>query len=299
MKTNKTIVVLGVLLLVLITAKWIQDKQNNQPIDIPGYKAYWAQVSPAGISAFQIIQLESTLSFQRQDGLKWKVNDYDADLTQVNSLLDKIIAPKEIQLIAENPAQHPGLGISSSSAVISIPNDQGNKQVTLGNDTVGGTYIKLEGSDFVYLVSALPNQNRMSDLSAWVDPVIARFNQSELAKLNIISGKDQLLLSKVESKWMYDGKEVNMTAINPLLMTLESFATKGLLSEQEVSKLPKNPSTTLKIERDNQEPVTVNFYEIKDLAAVSIESKPGVYGISQESLKNFKPDKSELLNSGN
>lgn len=286
MQTNKVIIGLVIALVGLIGARFGQQYLTSKSQEIPDYEQFWQELSVSQITGLALTKGESRLILEKQGDHAWKVNEFAADATKIEELIPKLIRPSSTQLISESTTQHERLGISSSSATLALQTGTEVKAVTFGGTAVGGRYVKLADSDNVYLVAGLPDDIDSLQATSWVDPVIARIDQPSISQITISKGTSNVVIKKTEQGWANaEGVEVDTTPFNALVMTLESFATQGLVDTP--TNLPKAPTIQVKVDRVSGDPTTFLLYETPEMVYVSIDGKPGVYSLSSTSLKNF------------
>lgn len=166
-------------------------------------------------------------------GEKGKLEQYPADESKVNALLDKVMIMRKDQLISENKANHSSLGVVEGKGIEVTLWDQ-EKEVThkfyIGNKSKNWrmSNVRVDGNNEVFLVSGSIRFAFKTKLENWRDKAIFSRDIDSIAQIQIL---DMISLEKVEdfvgsywvAKYQGDEKRANENNVQRYLSSLGSL----------------------------------------------------------------------------
>jgi hypothetical protein len=288
MKSNKIIGFLLGAIVVLTAAKFGVGYWQDRSPDADFYRSFWQQASAHEVATIVIAKGEQQLTLNKTNDSIWMADDYPANSTEIQEWLPQLITPRNPELVAETAVNHQALGITPESAVITVMVKGQEKKLTLGAPALNGRYLQPEGSDRVYLVTGLPAYLNSVEVADWIDNTLVRIDQSNITGLEWNREKVSFKLTQESGGWKNsEGKSLDTTVLNPVLMSLESLVTQGLWQPAEGDDWPEKPEFTLVVYRSSGEPMALDFFRIGERRAVTASTRPGSFAVSETVFDTF------------
>lgn len=296
MRLNKTILILGLILVGMVAFIWFRSQEDTSSPDLEAYTQAVGDIATEDINEVRLATSGASLSLVPENG-EWKVNEFAADSQEVATFLNRLLQPENVELISENQEKHADLGVAEddTTAVVLVT---ANKEVkmNLGETSQGGRYVRLDGEVKVYLVPDVPLGSDLNQASAWIDPVIIRAPQDSISRLQVNEDGSSVVLVQQEGEWVQEGNEPELldpTGFMSMLDTLSEFYSEDMV-EEDVSGL--SPIRTVIVSVGSTEPVELNFYSSEDEEYVLVTSsaKPGVFRVFETTADNFVVNEVDL-----
>ena len=151
MKQNtllKLALTLALLLGAIMGQNWWSKYQASRPV---AYQQVVSQLSPDEIDKIVLQQGDKNLVLVKKDK-QWLVDNQPANATAAADLINGLINPRRVELIAQTSKVHKQLELEKSKALVVGLSTKGKKilEVLLGKDSSGATFLRLADRDFVY-----------------------------------------------------------------------------------------------------------------------------------------------------
>ncbi len=231
MKGNK-LVLLTVILVVAVGAIILNENLSNKKPS-QKEKKFFAELSEQSIGVVTISEGEKTIRLKRK-GEVWVVAqpagdaavqpaaatplataesaaastdevEYPVDSASISTAIEKVTSLKKDALISENPEKQPIFEVDSVKGInVTIADNSGNE---IGSFIIGknGTdynsnYIRMKGSNEVYLSSGGIRYSFFTDLKRWRDKTILRFDKATAKGITLNKkGGEMITLSHADS----------------------------------------------------------------------------------------------------
>ncbi|NLW31158.1 MAG: DUF4340 domain-containing protein [Fibrobacter sp.] len=193
------------------TISSVQIVDNNDSIRLKRKGDIWFVMQGKDVKSSDetlepVISKESSDSVAGSD-IGSSIKEYPADSASVRTLLEKIVNMKKDELISTNPEKQTIFEVDSSSGILVEVQDNSRKshgQFRIGKSgpNWNSNYVRLIGSNSVYMVSGSIKHSFFTDLKRWRDKSIIKFEKSG-AKGISIAKKDAapVILEKSDTIW--------------------------------------------------------------------------------------------------
>ena len=265
MKTKQLLVLIGVLvvlgLLVLILENPFGKSEQQKKVEEAGLLfPFFNRENVAKIEIIAAFGLTTTM-LVKQDG-QWLVesmDNYPADQTAVEELLDKVADMKTIQRASSNQEKQAVFQVDSSGVEAKFTDASGNVLAHLfaGKTTpeIFNSYVRAADSNDVYIVKGHLKSTFDKGYRSWRDRTIFSFLKEDVTHLTIRSEEEEIELQiDAAGEWQMlkpllstaDGTEVEV--ITDLMSSLETddFAESKDLSEYGLDVPKASITATLK-----------------------------------------------------
>ena len=265
MKTKQLLVLIGVLvvlgLLVLIFENPFGKSEEQKKVEEAGLLfPFFSKENVAKIEVVSAFGLTTTILVKQND--RWLVetmDNYPADQTAVQELLDKVAEMKTVERASSNPEKQAVFQVDSSGTEAKLTDASGNLLAHLfaGKTTPGifYSYVRAADSNDVYIVKGHLKSTFDKGYRSWRDRTIFSFLKEDVTHLTIRSEEEEIELQiDAASAWQMikplvsaaDGTEVE--AIMELMSSLETddFAEPKELSEYGLDAPNMSITATLK-----------------------------------------------------
>ncbi len=265
MKTKQLLVLVGVLvvlgLLVLILENPFGKSEEQKKVEEAGLLfPFFNKENVAKIEIIGAFGLTTTILVEQDD--RWLVesmDNYPADQTAVEELLDKIADMKTVQRASSNPEKQAVFEVDSSGVEAKLTDASGSVLVHLfaGKTTpeIFNSYVRAADSNDVYIVQGHLKSTFDKGYRSWRDRTIFSFLKEDVTHLIIRSAEEEVELQiDAAGAWQMlkpivsaaDGTEVE--AITELMSSLETddFVEPKELSEYGLDAPKMSITATLK-----------------------------------------------------
>jgi len=131
--------------------------------------------------------------------------EFPADSASVATVLEKIVNMKKGELISENPAKQSIFEVDSSKGILVDVLDESGK--SKGSFRIGkngadwsSSYVRMVGSNAVYMVGGRVRYSFFTDLKRWRDKSIIKFDRSAAKRITLIKkGGSSLTVAKADT----------------------------------------------------------------------------------------------------
>ncbi|MDH5216501.1 MAG: DUF4340 domain-containing protein [Gammaproteobacteria bacterium] len=239
---NKGLMILGGFIVVLlVVAISVSNRQEDKVEDVVGGKIFLAELQDKlnDINQLEIKTGDATTTIVKEADT-WRVkerNNYRADFVQVKKLLLQLSDLKTIEPKTKKPenyekigVQEPTSGSSNKLVTISDANQKAIVKVILGSANKNGTYVRRPSEDQAWLVDG--RIDTPADLISWLDKFVANINASEIQSFTLATSKKEKI-SAAKSKPddadfvvadLPKGKELkSASAVNTLAANFRDF----------------------------------------------------------------------------
>lgn len=255
-------------------------KKQNQPSPSPdGIKPSNKQSLPSD---------DGSLTLSKVSNI-WKVDNKKADQTKVQAIIKKILNSNQAELVSETNLKHKDFEVSDDLAT----------QVKLGDTTFlvgksggGGNYIRLSGSDSVYLLKDLTSSDISTTPKDWLDLTVVAIDKQNIKRLKFMKTDENFSIIPKDGKWKLETgeKEVKSEKIDPILTQLASFKANDLAT----TAVSGTPDLTLNIEQ-NSSSETLNFFKQESDYIVERLSDKEKFTVSEFQVKDLLTPSKDLI----
>ena len=250
MKTKQLLVLIGVLvvlgLLVLIFENPFGKSEEQKKVEEAGLLfPFFNKADVAKIEIIAAFGLTTTILVKQNDlWLVESMDNYPADQTAVQELLDKVAEMKTVERASSNPEKQAVFQVDSSGVEAKLTDASGNLLAHLfaGKTTPGifDSYVRAADSNDVYIVKGHLKSTFDKGYRSWRDRTIFSFLKEDVTHLTIRSEKEEIELQiDAAGAWQMlkpivsaaDGTEIE--AITEMMSSLETddFAESKDLAE--------------------------------------------------------------------
>ncbi|MDA0312060.1 MAG: DUF4340 domain-containing protein [Gemmatimonadetes bacterium] len=193
-------------------------------------------VSETSVERVRMTTLAGSIDLARTDGA-WRVNDFPADSGVVTGFWRVATGLAIGDLIAANPDNHERMGITDGAAW--------TLEFTVGGETrtilVGGqgpgfatSYVRLPGSDDVYLLEGDVRAHIRRPLDQWRNKLLASIDTAAVVRLEVERGGDAYVLLRAAEAWTFEsGEAARAVTVQNLLTDLRHLEASGILAETD------------------------------------------------------------------
>lgn len=234
------------------------------------------------------------------------IKEYPADSASIRTVLEKIVNMKKDELISTNPEKQSIFEVDSSSGILVEAWDNSGKsygQFRIGKSgpNWSSNYVRLIGSNSVYMVSGSIKHSFFTDLKRWRDKSIVKFEKTGTKGISIAKkGEAPLILEKSDTVWNMAAPHQNLAKkekVEEIVNTLSNLKASdfesdtisdteaGLEDPQYLIVVSLNSgSRKIKIGNKNDS----NKYRVK------AEGNETVFLVNESLVKKFDIDPEEL-----
>lgn len=253
------------------------------------------------LSAASITGLEvggQALLTREQGG--WKVADpkaptvkFPADDAQVTPVLEQLAALRATDFVTQKAEKHAGLGLDAAQGTALTVSTAGGKALELvfGKPaTTGGTYLRAQGSDAVFVTSSPVGGSLKRGVSGWRKKTVPTASASELEKVTVTDaqggaftisageGGDWSLQSPAPSGFRFDAAAAQRLALSVANPSAQDFsqaddAALGLSGAHRSIALSVKGGKTLTLE--------LGTPQADQTVPVRVAGEPQVYLLAQ------------------
>lgn len=167
----------------------------------------------------------SSLALSKVDG-DWVLpdaDDYPADGTRVQTLLDKLSGLQRNGLVATNASSYARLKVADDTFVRKVALDFGKgdtKTILIGSSpNYGSTHVRLDGDPGVYLERDLRDTDARADANAWIVQTATNIDTDDVTDLELRNANGTFAFHKEGADWVMDGLAAG-EALSPNNVTL-------------------------------------------------------------------------------
>ena len=215
----------------------------------------------------------------------WFLNDrIPANSATVTNFLDTLLNSDNPKLISQSGEELERYGFNESNSLEIRSQEKNNSQIKIGK-TNSEVYLKNHDSKNVYLIQNLNPEQIDTSVNNWANMAITDFSQDTIQEVDLIKNKTEQKLIKTDSKWQFEGKEIDSAKIDRFLLNLSHLTAISILDSFDNSG--NLPVKTIKTVPDGQEIISLNFYVNNSDYLVKKNDQEIFYLISPESFDNL------------
>jgi hypothetical protein len=167
----------------------------------------------------------------RREGVEWTANGFPADTLAVRRLREALTDGSLGALVSSNPSNHGRLGVGSDGAwTLTVSTVEGGEvALVVGNTGLGGaaTYVRMAGSDDVFLLRSGLRAAVARSLGQWRDRTVVRVDTASVSRLAIEREGAWTEIVRAEDGWTVDGEAAELLPVRDLLGGLEGLIAVG------------------------------------------------------------------------
>lgn len=285
---------LVILLVILILGILLIAAKSYLPKALPSSPSLFEQTIKAAslkdTIKITISNSSSNLELSKQDGI-WKTNNLPADQNKISQLLQSLQASGQANLVAQTDSQDNDFGVDSKDAT---KIQFGNLVVLVGKPSGNGSYLKFQNSTDVFLLDGLTPDLISTNIQDWYDKIITKIAPTSFKKLTFEQNGSSFSIDYDAAVWKINGKEVNETKLNPVILDLESLPAKSVASKSDILNYPSSPSLTLLIDYGSKEE-KLDFYQGSQDYLITRVSDGESFMVDPSLVKDFLLNQSDLI----
>jgi len=193
-------------------------------------------VSETSVERVHMTTLAGSVDLVRTDGT-WRVNDFPADSGTVAGFWRVATGLAIGDLVATNPDNHERMGITDGAAwtVEFIVGGEARTLLVGGQGPLYATsYVRLPGSDDVYLLEGDVRVHIRRPLDQWRNKLLAAIDTAAVARLEVERGDDLYVLVRAGDTWTFEsGEAARAATVQTLLTDLRHVEATGFLAETD------------------------------------------------------------------
>ena len=258
----------------------------------PPYEQQLKGAQGASIATITIAKADEQVVLQKENDV-WKVSGKKAQQDSVTELLDGFIDKPSTELIAQTNKQHEEFGVASGSATTVQLGD--TLKLLIGNETVGGTYVRIDGSDNVFLVHNITDLMLSVAVADWYDKMIIELDETKLQKIQL-KQTGEIVLMKKDDKWVVQGSEdkTDDTKVHSIVAQFNRYIADTLVDDPAVAaSYSAQPKLTITLTYDGGSE-TLNFFQGKDNWLTQRSDKQ-LFTVSQSQVEDLLVPQKDLL----
>jgi hypothetical protein len=161
----------------------------------------------------------------------WTVDGHPADSAKIADLLPVLAVVRATELVARNPANHEGLGVSEAGGRrIEVFAEAGGPFVFfLGARDIarGGYYVRDPGAEEVYRLEGPLGGYLGRERDGWRNRAIAAVDTAAVREILIRRSESEATLVRTDGGWLVDGTPADSAAVQELLGLLPGLSASG------------------------------------------------------------------------
>ena len=170
--------------------------------------------------------------------------EYGADSASIATLLEKLTSMKKGELVSENPSKQSIFEVDSANGILvevwdETGKSKGSFKVGKNGPDWSSNYVRMVGSNQVYMVPGSIRHSFFTDHKRWRDKSIVKFDKSTVTRIALNSKKSPgLALAKADTGVSWDIVEpiknpAKTDQVEELLNTLSRFNAADFEESQE------------------------------------------------------------------
>jgi hypothetical protein len=291
---SRLIRALGIGLLLMVAVIIWRDYLPKKDDDVDIYMTAFEAIETTAVDEVRISENEQELVLIR-DGFVWKVDNFLADTAMVTQLVEGLIQPETVQVVAEHSSSHEKLGFLEPPVTLTLRVGEAQKTVLIGNFSGTGRYIRFEDSEVVYLIEALPYAIASTSINDWVDKTLVNVDEKDIKQIRMTQGRKVITLTQQEGLWYEEGDDQALDAslLQPKLSALTVLRIDEPAEDQEMTV--RVPSTVIMLTTTKGE-IELSFSPYMDeLMVVTSSAREGKYMINESVLDSILVTDDDLM----
>ncbi|MHB1327436.1 MAG: DUF4340 domain-containing protein [Gemmatimonadales bacterium] len=213
--------ILAVALLAFAVRQW-SGRASGGP-EARALEGVLARLDGRDVVRFQVSRRTEQYDLEKT-AAGWQVNGLPADTVVIDRLWVDLTAAVPLEVTARNPANHGRLGVADDSTVVLtvVHTDGTESRLFVGRPgpQQPSGYVRLPGSDEVYLVKGEFFEAMRQPLVYWRDLLVMKIDTSAVETVVVSYGDDSFRLRRAPPQWTVDGALANAEAVGELLTAL-------------------------------------------------------------------------------
>lgn len=193
-------------------------------------------IAEGSVDAVRMTTLVGTTELTRGAG-GWLVNGFRSDSGSVAGFWRVVSSARVGDLVATNPANHGRMGVSDDAAwELEFDLTDETRALLIGaqGPRFGTAYVRLPGSDEVYLFEGDVRSHVQRQLEQWRNKRMASIDTSAVVRLDIERDGDAFALVRGDTTWTFDsGESVRDGVLRNLLTDLRAANASGILAADD------------------------------------------------------------------
>jgi Domain of unknown function (DUF4340) len=207
-------------------------------------------IAVGDVSEISFRKASDTVVLIRQ-GEKWAVNGFPAATKTVQTFVGALgDSSARSELVAQSAASHKRLGVDSTTGRRITISAGGKPALDLWFGNRGpdfeGFYVRLEGSNTVYLLRGRFAEQTVQGVPEWRDKEIAAVPADSVRKVEVATGGKKWSLTRSGANWNLPSGPADSTKVARYLLQFGSLRAAGFPEAQELDSIHfEKPDRTL------------------------------------------------------
>ena len=265
------VLIFGILFLIIFFKNQIQTILSSKP------KTPFSLIKKEAINRAEIMS-EATTSALIKKNDRWYVrygqNEYEADQTRINELIDNLISLKKEEIVSKNKKKHKEFGIDKQK-IRFYAKDQWYVLFIGNSNGTSRSYGRVNDENEVFLITGIDSAFYPNDYRDLIVPIVSKRDKVE--NIQIIFDDQNLILEKIKDEWKIGKKSARQEQIDILMNDLVTLRATNILFDGE---LPETKSLTIRI-RENKQEKEIDFYQQdSENYLVNVKGSKKIYQVS-------------------
>jgi Domain of unknown function (DUF4340) len=210
--------------------------------------AFFDGVDSASVTDVRIAGASDTIELKPAGG-SWQVNGFKGDSGTVARFFQALDGTKVEALAAANPANHARLGVSDDSAsTLALQVGGTTRTLLVGKQgpRTATVYVRLPGSDNVYLLDSPLRSHMTRQLDDWRNRRMLAIDTSKVSRIEVMRGDDAYTVVRGDSAWTFqDGGATDSVQVQNVLGQLGGglVASRFVPDDDTLAAIPAGGST--------------------------------------------------------
>lgn len=233
--------------------------------------------------------------------------EYAADSASVAAVLEKLTSMKKDELISENPAKQAIFEVDSNSGVFIDVLDangtpRGSFRIGKNGPDWSSNYVRMIGSNSVYMVKGSIKYSFFTDLKRWRDKAIVKFDKASVSKISL-KRKDgvSVTLAKNDTSWNIEepfSSPAKKDQVDDLLNSISQLRATDFegssSSDSDLGLLNPELYTDITFSNGTSRKVIFGAKDSQDRYRVKAEGKDVVFLVNEYEFNKINKDASSL-----
>jgi hypothetical protein len=254
----------------------------------------------------ETIQPASELSSDSPAVSDISIKEYPADSASIRTVLEKIVSMKKDELISTNPEKQSIFEVDSSSGILVETWDNSGKsygQFRIGKSgpNWSSNYVRLIGSNSVYMVNGSIKHSFFTDLKRWRDKSIVKFEKTGTKGISIAKkGEAPVILEKSDTVWNMAAPHQNLAKkekVEEIVNTLSNLKASDFESDtiSDTEAGLEDPQYLIVVSLNSgSRKIKVGNKNDSNKYRVKAEGNETVFLVNESLVKKFDIDPEEL-----
>ncbi len=188
-----------------------------------------ASYDSLAVDKIEITTGSNSIRMEKQAG-KWMIVhpiSYRADENAVTTAISKGVTTTLTSLISSNPQKQGLFQVDTTAGTLVRVFEKGTEKAAFRVGKPGSsfteTYVRVEGSNDVYLADELLTYVFAKQVKDWRDKTIFGTDQAKIRSVSFQFGDTTFALALQDTVWMIEGTAIAQSTVNSLLSALSNF----------------------------------------------------------------------------